>query len=134
MKVAGRFKNVPQQSTILRSNQEAVEKLSQAILEQQREDAVSTVMAMPEAKALEQDFVDEYLAPEETSLADVGDLFDIGKPLELPANAVFATEADVHPAVTMALKEGSLFQALRRLFDVVKPTIAKKWRVSLQRI
>lgn len=134
MKVAGRFKKRTKQSTP-RSNQEAVEKLSQAMLEQQRENAVSTVMAMPEAKALEQDFVDEYLAPEETSLADIGDLFDIGNPLELPANAVLATEADVHPAVTMALKEGSLFQALRRLSKLsANPRIAKVARIFAENL
>ena len=110
MKVAGRFKQ--RKKITPKSNQEAVEKLSQAMLEQQREDAVSTVMAMPEAQALQQDYVDTYLAPEETTLSDVGDLFPVGNPLELPANAVLATEADVHPAVTMVLKEGSLFRGV----------------------
>lgn len=133
MKVAGRFKQ--RKKVTPKSNLEAVTNLSEAILDQQQEEAVARVMDMPEAQALQQGYVDEYLAPEETTLSDVGDLFDIGNVLELPANAVLATESDVHPAVTMALNEGSLFQALRRLSKLsANPRIAKTARIFAENL
>ena len=133
MKVAGRFKQ--RKKITPKSNQEAVSNLSEAILKQQQEEATARVLSMPEAKALEQAYIDENLAPEETTLSDVGDLFDVTNPLELPANAVLATESDVHPAVTMALNEGSLFQALRRLAGLsANPRIAKTARIFAENL
>ena len=130
MRIAGRFKQ--RKKITPKSNQEAVTNLSAAILEQQQDDAVATVMGMPEAKAMERDYIEEYLEPEAASLGEVSDVIGLGTDsyMELPANAVLATEADVHPAVTMALKEGSLFQALRRLSNLsANPRVAKVARI-----